>query len=81
MALARNTDAQAPTATFLGTRVGFIEEATKAAKSVADVLVVSAFADVDSLYDKVARAGHIAPSVDAWTSQVYRGALATSLPT
>ena len=53
---------------------GFIEEATKAAKSVADVLVVSAFADVDSLYDKVARAGHVAPSVDAWTSQVYRGA-------
>ena len=40
---------------------------------MADVLVVSAFADVDALYDKIHRAGHLAPSVDAWTAQVYRG--------
>lgn len=51
----------------------FIGEAAAAAKEVADVLVVSAFADVDGLYDKVARAGHHASAVDAWTAQVYRG--------
>ena len=51
----------------------FINDAAKAAKEVADVLVVSAFADVDALNDKVARAGSSAPDVDAWTAQVYRG--------
>ena len=42
-------------------------------RQVADVLVVSAFADVDALYDKIGRAGDIAVHVDAWTAQVYRG--------
>jgi hypothetical protein len=51
----------------------FIDDAAAAAKDVADVLVVSAFADVDALYDKVDRAGDFAPNVDAWTAQVYRG--------
>ena len=51
----------------------FINDAAVAAKEVADVLVVSAFADVDALYDKVARAGDLAPELDAWTAQVYRG--------
>ena len=37
------------------------------------MLVVSGMADVDALYDKVERLGHFAPSVDAWTAQVYRG--------
>ena len=37
------------------------------------MLIVSAMADVDALYEKVARAGHLAPSLDAWTAQVYRG--------
>jgi len=50
-----------------------IDEASRAAKDVADVLVVSAFADVDALYDKVGRAGHFAKNLDAWTAQVYRG--------
>ena len=39
---------------------------------VADVLVVSAFADVDALYDKIGRAGDLAEHVDAWTAQVTR---------
>ncbi|KAL1511667.1 hypothetical protein AB1Y20_004957 [Prymnesium parvum] len=51
----------------------FINDAAVAAKEVADVLVVSAFADVDGLYDKVARAGQFAQHLDAWTAQVYRG--------
>ena len=51
----------------------FIDDGAKAAHDVADVLVVSAFADVDALYDKVGRAGDLAPSLDAWTAQVYRG--------
>ena len=33
------------------------------------MLVVSAFADVDALYEKVGRAGDLAPNVDAWTAQ------------
>jgi lipopolysaccharide export LptBFGC system permease protein LptF len=45
-------------------------QAAVAAKQVADVMVVSAFADVDALYDKVARAGDLAPTLDAWTAQV-----------
>ena len=52
---------------------GFIDDAARAAKEVADVMVVSAFADVDALSDKVERAGDLAPNVDAWTAQVYRG--------
>ena len=52
---------------------GLIGDAAAQAKEVADVLVVSAFADVDGLYDKVARAGHHAEALDAWTAQVYRG--------
>ena len=48
-------------------------QAAEAAKAEADVLIVSAMADVDALYEKVARAGHLAPSLDAWTAQVYRG--------
>jgi len=51
----------------------FINEAAAAAHEVADVVVVSAFADVDALYDKVGRAGDLAPDLDAWTAQVYRG--------
>ena len=52
----------------------FIDAAASAAKAAADVLVVSAFADVDALYDKIDRAGdQFAPSLDAWTAQVYRG--------
>lgn len=52
----------------------FIDEAAAAAKEVADVLVVSAMADVDALYEKIDRAGDVfAPSLDAWTAQVYRG--------
>jgi hypothetical protein len=50
-----------------------IDDAARAAKEVADVLVVSAFADVDALYDKIGRAGHVAKHMDAWTAQVYRG--------
>jgi len=53
---------------------GWINDAAAAAKEVADVLVVSAFADVDNLYEKVGRAGDLAPDLDAWTAQVYRGA-------
>ena len=45
-------------------------DAATAAKSKAEVLVVSAFADVDGLYDKVGRAGHFAKALDAWTAQV-----------
>jgi len=52
---------------------GFINDAAKAAHDVADVLVVSAFADVDGLYDKVGRMGDYASDLDAWTAQVYRG--------
>jgi len=52
---------------------GLINQAAEAAKAEADVLIVSAMADVDALYEKVARAGHLAPSLDAWTAQVYRG--------
>ena len=51
----------------------FIGEAAAAAKEVADVLVVSAFADVDALFDKIGRTGHHAGALDAWTAQVYRG--------
>lgn len=51
----------------------FIHDAATAAKDVADVLVVSAFADVDGLYDKAERAGQYAEAMDAWTAQVYRG--------
>jgi len=51
----------------------FINDAAAAAKKVADVLVVSAFADVDQLFDKVDRAGDKAAALDAWTAQVYRG--------
>jgi len=40
---------------------------------VAEVLVISAFADVDGLNDKVDRAGDYAADLDAWTAQVYRG--------
>ena len=44
----------------------FIDEAAAAAKEVADVLVVSAMADVDALYEKIDRAGDVfAPSLDA----------------
>ena len=50
-----------------------INDAAEAAKEVADVLVVSAFADVDNLYEKIGRAGDLAPTLDAWTAQVYRG--------
>mmetsp|Transcript_11709 Transcript_11709/g.31168 ORF Transcript_11709/g.31168 Transcript_11709/m.31168 type:complete len:587 (+) Transcript_11709:24-1784(+) len=50
-----------------------INDAARAAKEVADVLVVSAFADVDALYDKVNRTGDTAEALDAWTAQVYRG--------
>ena len=50
-----------------------IDEAARMAKAEADVLVVSAFADVDALYDKVERVGDDAPHLDAWTAQVYRG--------
>jgi len=50
-----------------------IDAAAAAAKEVADVLIVSAFADVDALYDKIDRAGDLAPHLDAWTAQVYRG--------
>jgi len=50
-----------------------LDDAARSAKAVADVLVVSAFADVDALPDKVMRAGHLAASLDAWTAQVYRG--------
>jgi len=50
-----------------------INDAARAAKEVADVLIVSAFADVDALYDKVNRTGDVADLVDAWTAQVYRG--------
>ena len=52
---------------------GFIDDAARAAKAQADVLVVSGMADVDALYDKVDRAGHVVPTIDAWTAQVYRG--------
>jgi len=51
----------------------FINDAAVAAHAVADVLVVSAFADVDGLYDKILRAGDFAMELDAWTAQVYRG--------
>ena len=51
----------------------FIGEAAAAAKEVADILVVSAFADVDALFDKIGRTGHHAGALDAWTAQVYRG--------
>jgi len=51
----------------------FLNEAALAAHRHADVLVVSAFADVDGLNDKIDRAGHIAAELDAWTAQVYRG--------
>lgn len=51
----------------------FINQAAAAAHEVADVVVVSAFADVDALYEKVGRAGDFAPELDAWTAQVYRG--------
>merc|ERR1719326_2378698 len=40
-----------------------IGDAATAAKSKAEVLVVSAFADVDGLYDKVGRAGHFAKAL------------------
>jgi len=52
---------------------GWLNDAAKAAHEVADVLVISGFADVDNLYEKVGRVGHVAPDVDAWTAQVYRG--------
>ena len=53
-------------------------EAAKAAKDRAEVLVVSAFADVDGLYDKVARAGDNAEALDAWTAQVLGPGHATT---
>ena len=48
----------------------FIGDAAEKAKAKADVLVVSAFADVDGLYEKVGRAGEFASALDAWTAQV-----------
>ena len=51
----------------------FLDDAARAAHELADVIVVSAFADVDGLYDKVQRAGDFAPNLDTWTAQVYRG--------
>ena len=48
----------------------FIGDAAAAAKDAADVLVVSAFADVDGLSEKIGRAGHYASALDAWTAQV-----------
>jgi len=50
-----------------------MNDAAKAAHDAADVLVVSAFADVDGLYEKVGRVGEFASDLDAWTAQVYRG--------
>jgi hypothetical protein len=52
----------------------WLDAAASRAKEVADVLVVSAFADVDNIYDKVERVGEFAPSLDAWAAQIYRGA-------
>ena len=52
----------------------FLNDCAVAAHEVADVIVVSTFADVDALYDKVERVGAYAPDLDAWSAQVYRGA-------
>lgn len=51
----------------------FLDQAAAAAHAEADVIVVSTFADVDALYDKVERTGGFAPNLDAWSAQVYRG--------
>ena len=51
----------------------FLNDCAVAAHEVADVIVVSTFADVDALYDKVERVGAYAPDLDAWSAQVYRG--------
>ena len=51
----------------------FLDQAAAAAHAEADVIVVSTFADVDALYDKVNRTGGYAPNLDAWSAQVYRG--------
>eukprot|EP00908_Phaeocystis_cordata_P026065 Transcript_8539.p1 GENE.Transcript_8539~~Transcript_8539.p1 ORF type:complete len:620 (+),score=255.77 Transcript_8539:1407-3266(+) len=51
----------------------FLDQAAAAAHAEADVIVVSTFADVDALYDKVNRTGFYAPNLDAWSAQVYRG--------
>ena len=51
----------------------FLNDCAVAAHEVADVIVVSTFADVDALYDKVERVGPYAPDLDAWSAQVYRG--------
>lgn len=51
----------------------FIGDAAAQAKAAAEVLIVSAFADVDGLADKIGLAGDYAGALDAWTAQVYRG--------
>lgn len=51
----------------------FIDNAAKAAKAEANVLVTSAFADLDHFEDKIKRAGSFASNLDFWSSQVYRG--------
>lgn len=51
----------------------WIEQAAESAHVKALTPVLSTFADVDLVLDKIARAGHLAPSVNMWAVQLYRG--------
>lgn len=51
----------------------FINEAATAAKQHSQVPILSAFADVDQVLDKIQRAGHLVPALDIWAVQLYRG--------
>lgn len=35
--------------------------------------ILSTFADTDLVLDKIGRAGHLAPSINMWAAQLYRG--------
>lgn len=51
----------------------WIEQAAEAAHAGALTPVLSTFADTDLVLDKITRAGHLAPSVNIWAVQLYRG--------
>ncbi|KAJ1619479.1 glycoside hydrolase superfamily [Pavlovales sp. CCMP2436] len=51
----------------------WINKAAAAAHEGSAVPVLSTFADTDLVLDKIGRAGWVAPSVDLWAVQLYRG--------
>ena len=51
----------------------WIEQAARAAHEQSLMPILSTFADTDLVLDKIGRAGHLAPSINMWAAQLYRG--------